>query len=56
VGCENLDIVEKMQDASSILTKFEQQRLLKKKGKKTQKNKRNEQPWTLANTLVFQKP
>jgi hypothetical protein len=36
---------------SSILTEFEQQRFLKNSEKNKQ---RNEQPWTLAYTLVLQ--
>ncbi len=51
VGYETWTLLRK--EDASILTKFEQQRWKKKQWKKLKKQW-NEQPWTLAYTLVFQ--
>ncbi len=46
-----LSTMSSIHSISSILTEFEQQRFLKNSEKNKQ---RNEQPWTLAYTLVLQ--
>ncbi len=50
-GASMLSTMSSIHSISSILTEFEQQRFLKNSEKNKQ---RNEQPWTLAYTLVLQ--